>query len=155
MFDQTFSKVASFQWFKVVKPGKWRRGAQRQGELDCLHEHFGWYQYFHQFQVSAPGSWRPCREGQKSNWDVSTEEPRDHGIWMLIIRLNFWTASASGGEGTRLRDTVPLLRGWTITGRMVKPSFRARGFHLENISDPIFNDLGMAPCWLQKSLRNK
>ena len=42
-----------------------------------------------------------------------------------------------------------------MTGRIVKPSFRARGFHLENISDPIFNDLGMAPCLLQKSLWNK
>ena len=156
MFDQTFSKVASFQRFKVVKPGKRRRGAQRQGELDCLHEQFICYQYLHQFQqVSAPGSWRPCREGQRSNWDESTEEPRDHGICRLEIQLNFWTASASGGEGTRLRDTVPLLRGWTMTGRMVKPSFRARGFHLENISDPIFNDLGMVPCLLQKSLRNK
>ena len=69
---------------KVVKPGKRRRSAQRQGELDCLHEHFGWYQYLPQFQqVSAPGSWRPCREGQRSNWDELTEEPRDHGIWML------------------------------------------------------------------------
>ena len=84
MFDQIFSKVASFQWFKVVKPGKRRRGAQRQGELDCLHEQFICYQYLHQFQqVSAPGSWRPCREGQRSNWDESTEEPRDHGICRL------------------------------------------------------------------------
>ena len=40
-----------------------------------------------------------------------------------------------------------------MTGRMVKPSFRARGFHLENISEPIFNDLGI--CFLQKTLRNK
>ena len=82
--------------YNVVKPGKRRRSAQRQGELDCLHEHFGWYQYLHQFQqvlsikgsifnikVSAPGSWRPCREGQRSNWDESTEEPRDHGICRL------------------------------------------------------------------------
>ena len=96
MFDQIFSKVASFQWFKVFKPGKRRRSAQRQGELDRLHEHFGWYQYLHQFQqvlsikgsifnikVSAPGSWRPCREGQRSNWDGLTEESRDHGICRL------------------------------------------------------------------------
>ena len=84
MFDQNFIKVALFQWFKVVKPGKRRRGAQRQGELDCLHEQFICYQYLHQFQqVSAPGSWRPCREGQRSNWDESTEEPRDHGICRL------------------------------------------------------------------------
>ena len=74
--------------YKVVKPGKRRRGTQRQGEFDRLqcrmHEQFGRYQNFHQFQqVSAPGSWRPCREGQRSNWDELTEEPRDHGIWML------------------------------------------------------------------------
>ena len=70
--------------YKVVKPGKRRRGAQRQGELDCLHEQCGWCQYLHKFQqVSAPGSWRPCREGQRSNWDELTEEPRDHGIWRL------------------------------------------------------------------------
>ena len=89
---------------------------------------------------------------------IGTNQRRSRGITGSVgwkIQLNFWTVSASGGEGTCLRDTVPLLRGWTITGRIVKPSFRARGFHLENISDPIFNDLGMAPCWLQKSLRNK
>ena len=89
---------------------------------------------------------------------IGTNQRRSRGITGSVgwkIQLNFWTVSASGGEGTCLRDTVPLLRGWTITGRIVKPSFRARGFHLENISDPIFNDLGMAPCWLQKSLWNK
>ena len=66
--------------YKVVKPGKRRRCAQRQWELYCLHEQFGWCQYLHQFQqllftkgsiftitVSVPGSWRPCREGQRSN----------------------------------------------------------------------------------------
>ena len=89
---------------------------------------------------------------------IGTNQRRSRGITGSVgwkIQLNFWTVRASGREGTRLRATVPLLRGWTMTGRMVKPSFRARGFHLENISDPIFNDLGMAPCWLQKSLWNK
>ena len=80
----------------MEKPGKRRRGAQRQGELDRLHEQFGWNQYFYQFQqvlfikgsiftitMWVPGSWRPCREGQRSNWDELTEEPRDHGICRL------------------------------------------------------------------------
>ena len=38
---------------------------------------------------------------------------------------------------------VPLLRGWTMTGRMVNPSLKARGFHFENIWEPIFKDLNM------------
>ena len=40
-----------------------------------------------------------------------------------------------------LRDMVPLLRGWTMTGRMVKPSLKASGFHLANIWEPMFKDL--------------
>ena len=94
---------------KVVKPGKRTRGAQCQGELDCLHEQFGSFQYVSQFQqvLFIKGSivTITCREDQRSNWDKLTKEPGNHGICMLEIQLNFWTVS--GREDTHLRDTVP------------------------------------------------